>query len=449
MKLQIEKMVYGGSGLGRIPSDDSTEIGRTLFIPFTLPGEIVEAEITSHNGAETENARLLRILRSSPERTAPQCMHFGTCGGCHYQHASYPAQVAIKASILRETLERAGVTLLPEVLPHTAAPWGYRNRIRMRLEWTEDSLNIGYSQRASARFLDIQECPIAAPLLFRAAQSLCGIAAEAPTTRTLLQQAAEVELFCNADESRLQLVFYLKPHKSRQRGKATGFDVLCESLKKEIPELSGAGLVGFLSDGGRAGRRAQRTEKLSDWGAGGLNYNAGARDYWVARGGFFQVNRFLIEDLLSTVTSGRSGSLAWDLYAGVGLFSRALADTFDQVVVVEGSDTAAAELIRLARRTHLRAVHASTQDFLSAAAVQRERPGLIVADPPRAGLGDEVCALLARIAAPELVYVSCDPVTLARDLRLLIDSGYTLLELHLFDLFPQTFHMETVAVLRR
>ena len=449
MKLQIEKMVYGGSGLGRIPSDDSTDIGRTLFIPFTLPGEIVEAEIASDKADGTENANLLNILQSSPARTAPHCMHFGTCGRCHYQHASYPAQVAIKADILRETLERAGVTLLPEVLPHASPPWGYRNRIRLRLAWTGNTLNLGYSQRASARFLHIRECPIAATLLFRAAQSLCGVAVQVRTARTLLRRAAEVELFCTADESRLQMVLYLQPHKSPGHGNVTVFKALCDSLKEQMPELSGAGLVEFLPDSGRTGRRAQRIEKLSNWGAEGLNYSAVSRDYWVARGGFFQVNRFLVEDLLGTVTSGRRGTLAWDLYAGVGLFARALADTFAQVVAVEGGDTAAAELSRISRRSHLRAVHASTQDFLSTAAVQRERPDLIIADPPRAGLGPEVCALLARIAAPEIVYVSCDPVTLARDLRHLTDSGYTLRELHLFDLFPQTFHMETVAVLRR
>jgi 23S rRNA (uracil1939-C5)-methyltransferase len=141
--------------------------------------------------------------------------------------------------------------------------------------------------------------------------------------------------------------------------------------------------------------------------------------------------------------------MAWDLYAGVGLFSRALARGFDQVVAVEGAETAALDLSRALKGKGMRAVCASTADFLRDAVVQRERPELVVMDPPRAGVGAEVCALLARLKATELVYVSCDPVTLSRDLRAMVDSGYTLVELHMIDMFPQTFHIESVAVLKR
>jgi 23S rRNA (uracil1939-C5)-methyltransferase len=175
------------------------------------------------------------------------------------------------------------------------------------------------------------------------------------------------------------------------------------------------------------------------------------------RGAFFQTNRHLVSTLARLATSNRSdkysGTLAWDLYAGVGLFSRALAEHFDQVIAVEASEPAAAALkSALAsapnRKSH-RSFAATTLDFLQAAVVQRERPSLILMDPPRAGIGSEVCALLARIRAPELVYVSCDPVTLARDLALLVAAGYEITALHLVDMFPQTFHMETVAILRR
>jgi 23S rRNA (uracil1939-C5)-methyltransferase len=161
------------------------------------------------------------------------------------------------------------------------------------------------------------------------------------------------------------------------------------------------------------------------------------------------VNRSLIDTMVRVVTAGRSGDLAWDLYAGVGLFSRVLAKSFARVVAVEGSETAAADLAQASKSTGIRAVCASTADFLREAVVQRERPQLVVMDPPRAGVGAEVCALLARLKAEEMVYVSCDPVTFSRDLRAMVDSGYTLVQLHLVDMFPQTFHLETVAVLRR
>jgi 23S rRNA (uracil1939-C5)-methyltransferase len=161
------------------------------------------------------------------------------------------------------------------------------------------------------------------------------------------------------------------------------------------------------------------------------------------------VNRFLIEELVRVVTAGRKGALVWDLYAGVGLFSQALAEGFEQVVAVEGGEIAARDRAGGLKKRGGRAVWASTVEFLRDAVMQRERPELVVMDPPRAGVGAEVCALLARVATEEMVYVSCDPVTLSRDLRMMVDSGYRIKELHLVDLFPQTFHMETVVVLRR
>ena len=200
---------------------------------------------------------------------------------------------------------------------------------------------------------------------------------------------------------------------------------------------------------GRQGRRNERAKDGVGWGVAGLGYEAAGRRYWVSRGGFFQVNRFLIEELVRVVTAGRKGALVWDLYAGVGLFSQALAEGFEQVVAVEGGETAARDLAGGLKKLGGRAVWATTVDFLRDAVVQRERPELVVMDPPRAGVGAEVCALLARVAAKEMVYVSCDPVTLSRDLRMMVDSGYRISELHLVDLFPQTFHMETVVVLRR
>jgi len=140
--------------------------------------------------------------------------------------------------------------------------------------------------------------------------------------------------------------------------------------------------------------------------------------------------------------------MAWDLYAGVGLFSRVLARSFAEVVAVEIAEPAASALAST-NLPNLRAVKSTTHDFLRAAVLQRDRPSLIVLDPPRSGPGPEVCALLARIAVPTLVYVSCSPEALPRDLATLVASGYTVAELHLLDLFPQTTHIETVAILTR
>ncbi len=170
-------------------------------------------------------------------------------------------------------------------------------------------------------------------------------------------------------------------------------------------------------------------------------------------GAFFQVNRWLIDALVEQVTAGQKGALAWDLFAGVGLFARKLTAGFERVVAVESAPTAVNALEENLKGTSGTAVRADTLEFLRRSKRGEHPepivPELIVVDPPRTGLGAEITALLAEIAAPALVYVSCDPATLARDLRALVASGYAIQSITLADLFPQTFHLETVVHLRR
>ncbi len=434
MKLQIDKAVYGGAGLAH--QTEGKDAGRAVFVPFTLPGELVEARLLEQRNAFGE-ASLIQVLAASKDRVPPRCAHFGQCGGCHYQHATYSAQVQIKVAILQETLERAELTALPPIQTHSGEPWAYRNRTRLRIEELQEALRVGYNRRGSNQFLDIHECPISAPLVWRAAETLLQVGIESSITTRLLRSTNEVEFFTTSDETKLQMTLFVgKPQ--------PGFSTLCQRLKELLPELTGASTALLPSEATR--RRANRPRPLESWGAEGLNYSAVGEDYWVSRGGFFQINRFLIDELVRIVTIGRRGAVAWDLYAGVGLFSRALAKTFQNVVAVEA---AANDLSRSFKGSGKRAVEATTLEFLRAAVVQRERPELIAMDPPRAGVGVEVCALLARISSPEIVYVSCDPVTLARDLKALVAAGYKLAELHMVDMFPQTFHLETVVILRR
>ena len=434
MKLQIEKAIYGGAGLAH--QTEGEDAGKAVFVPFTLPGEIVEAHLLEQESAFAE-ASLLQVLTASKDRVPPRCAHFGQCGGCQYQHAAYPAQVQMKVAILQETLERAGLTSLPAIQTHTGEPWAYRNRTRVRVAGLEATVRVGYNRRGSKEFLAIRECPISAPLVWRAAEALLQIAGESSAPARLLRAAVEVEFFTTGDEKKLQMMLFVrKAH--------PGLVALCERMQKLVAELAGADVS--LLPSSESQRRIQRPRTLESWGADGLNYLAAGEGYWVSRGGFFQVNRFLVDELVRIVTEGRRGAIAWDLYAGVGLFSRALARAFQQVVAVEAS---AGDLSRSFKGPGKRAVETTTVEFLRSAVVQRERPDLIVMDPPRAGVGAEVCSLLTRISSPQIVYVSCDPVTLARDLKSLVAAGYSIAEIHMVDMFPQTFHLETVMILRR
>lgn len=428
--LTIEKVVYGGSGLAHLPQGATGR--RAIFVPFTLPSESVEVQITAEHNGFLE-AELLRILHSSRERVEPACVHFGGCGGCHYQHASYAEQLRLKQAILQETLNRAGLDPLPEIHTLSAEPWAYRNRIRLRLAEVEGRMRVGYLRRGSSEFLPIDMCPIAAPILWRAAETVLSLDGRA---QQYLRSAEEIEFFTNSDQQALQMTIFC-------RRQPPGFPAFCEAVKLRLPELSGAGVV--IMEGTARRRKGVALRASASWGAEGLNYSVAGETYWVTRGGFFQVNRYIVDRLVEIVTKGRRGRLAWDLYAGVGLFSRVLARNFDEVVAVEA---AAQDLLRTFRGTGRRAVDATTLNFLRQAVLQRERPELVVMDPPRAGLGLEVCSLLARIRPTEMVYVSCDPATLGRDLRAMVDSGYKLNQLYMVDMFPQTFHQETIAVLQ-
>jgi 23S rRNA (uracil1939-C5)-methyltransferase len=434
MRLQIEKAVYGGAGLAHLTEGEGA--GKAIFVPFTLPGEIVEARLLEQKNAFGE-ASLLQVLTASEDRVPPRCAHFGQCGGCHYQHAAYPAQVQMKVVILQETLERVGLAALPAIQTHTGEPWVYRNRTRLRIAELEATLRVGYNRRGSNEFLAIHECPISAPLVWRAAEALLMVAAKDSTTGRLLRGAGEVEFFTTGDERKLHMTLFV-------RKAQPGFEALCERMQELVPEMVGADISLLPSSEPR--RRVRNPRPLKTWGADGLNYPVADEVYWISRGGFFQVNRFLVDELVRIVTAGRHGAVAWDLYAGVGLFSRALARAFEQVVAVEAVGR---DLSMSFKGPGRRAVETTTVEFLRNAVVQRERPELIVMDPPRAGVGAEVCALLAQISSPEIVYVSCDPVTLARDLKLLIAAGYSIAGIHMVDMFPQTFHLETVMILRR
>jgi len=389
-------------------------------------------------------------------RVAPRCPHFGPCGGCQSQELAYAEQLRGKRALLAETLHAAGLSGLPEIAVHAGEPYGYRNRIRLRVLRSGGGLRLGYNA-ASGDPLAITSCLIAAPALWAAAQSLLAAAAADRDAAQWLAAAGEVELFANHDLTQVQLTLLCAP---RTRLRAEGFAQALAALQAHAPQgvaIVGAGAIAADPRSGPTGR------SLAAAGAAGLAYRVGDESYWITRGGFFQVNRFLVGELVRLVaeaaaasagvtaaSAGAGGALAWDLYAGVGLFSRVLARRFAQVTAVEANPTASADnraaLARLGP-AHT-AVTATTLDFLRRAVLQRERPELIVLDPPRAGVGPEVCALLDRMGAHTLVYVSCDPTTLARDLAALWPQR-RVTALHLVDLFPQTAHLETVAVLER
>ena len=418
--VQIEKPIYGGAFLARLE-------GKATFVPLTLPGEQARVRILedkrSYATAEPEE-----ILTPSPDRIEPRCPHFGICGGCSYQHTSYETQLALKEQILRETLQRAGVEPHEHIDTLASDPWAYRNRIRLAFD---SSGRIGYRSRRSHSILPIRECPISAPLLVKAALTASEILRESKHGLN----ATELLLFCDADEKQLLATIFVADAAIK------AFDRFAAEWKDRIPELAGVECV-------QAALEDENPKQLAQWGAESLTYHAAGLNYRVDHGAFFQVNRRLIDPLVQRAVSGHQGNLAWDLFAGVGLFSRQLANQFQEVIAVESAPASTPALEQNLAGTTAKSQTTDTLSFLRSQP-RSATPDLIVVDPPRAGLGPGITAQLTSIAAPNLVYVSCDPSTLARDLKVLVASGYSIASVSLADLFPQTFHLETVVTFKR
>jgi len=427
MELTIEKLIYGGEGLAH-------HDGSTVFVPFVLPAERVSAAAVETK-KKFVRARVERVLDPSPERSAARCPHFGVCGGCDYQHIPYDAQLKYKTEILRETLRRLGRIEWPgEITAHASPPWGYRNRAQWKIRPLSDEdgagPGIGYFRASSTALCAVDDCAILSPLLLRSLLALRGALAAG----TLPRELREIEAFAGANDSKLLVT-------ATFAGIPSHAEELAITIREILPEIESL----LLYDPSR--------ERMKLDGPGFIACEAGGNAYRVGHFSFFQVNRFLAGDLVREVAeTDEGGNLALDLFAGVGLFSTPLAARFARVVAVESNPAAARDLeantsgraARAGRAIEIR--NADVEQFLQKF---RDTPDLIVVDPPRAGLTPTAIKHITRVAPARIAYVSCEPPTLARDLAALVKAGYEISNLHLFDLFPQTFHMEAVVRLRR
>ena len=305
MLLTIEKLIYGGDGLARTPAGAD---GRSMavFVPFVLPGERVEAEIAQQKPGFAR-ASVTKLVDASAERISARCPYFQQCGGCHYQHIAYERQLEFKAAILRETLQRvAKIELREEIKLHASPPWNYRNRTRLQVQTVPD-FALGYFRFGSHELLPVLECPISSPLINRIMARLAELrGCECPA------EVEEIEFFADAADEHLLAWAFCRQGADREHLLRWG-----AMLQRELPAIAG---VSFFPSRRRSEDEAPVNMKpLAQLGDPAIRYRVKETDYRVSAAAFFQVNRHLVNELISVVTSNANGDTALDLYAGDGL----------------------------------------------------------------------------------------------------------------------------------
>ena len=388
-EVTVEKLVYGGDGLARLD-------GRVVLAPYVLTGERIRARAEQEKPGLVR-ARVLEVLEPAAERVTAPCPYFARCGGCHYQHAGYEYQLAAKRAILIEELRRLGKIEPQEEIGVVAGePWGYRNRVQLHVE----KGRIGYWEPRSHKLCGVERCPVGSPKVNEVMGALNGMLRDPRWPRFI----RSLEIFTDEQQVQLNVLETDRPVARRF------FDWCAE----KIPGL----VTGALDYAGR---------------------------FQVSGHSFFQLNRFLLDKLVEKAVAGAEGETALDLYAGVGLFSLALGRKFREVTAVESGAAAVRDLQFNAERAGLSNVSAARQSVEEYLATRERAPDFVLADPPRAGLGKDVVRRLIELRPRQITIVACDPATLARDLAGLLAAGYQVKEMTLVDLFPQTFHLETVV----
>lgn len=405
-EITLNTHTYGGAALGRLPD------GRAVFVPFALPGEKVRVSLIEEKRGYAR-ARLLEVLEPSPQRIPPRCRHFGTCGGCHYQHLPYEVQLQVKETILREQLQRIGGLEDPPVKPIVPSPrpWNYRNHVQFHLDAQGRLAYVSAEGEKTRELLPIDECHLP----------------EAPLNAfwPLLQFDPMPDL------ERIAL----------RLGEDEALMLVLESRSPNPPSLeleTSASVVHLFED-----------HALVLAGEGYLFRRVHGRLFRISAGSFFQVNTAvaaaLVEHVLSLLPE-RLGEV-WDVYCGVGLFSAFLAERAQALKGIEVSAAACEDFaFNLDEFENVSLYEGLAEEIVPWLAGE---PQVILLDPPRAGLALPVLDALVGHQAEHLIYVSCDPSTLARDTARLLRQGYALRQVTPFDMFPHTYHIESVAWFQR
>jgi 23S rRNA (uracil1939-C5)-methyltransferase len=406
-EILLTTLAYGGDAMGRL------EDGRAVFVPFGLPGERVHIRLTEEKRGFARG-EVVEILEASPNRIIPRCKHFGICGGCHYQNLPYEEQLKAKREILRDQLTRIGRIENPPVQDTIASPspWNYRNHVQFHLTEEGKLSYVGAGTSFAQGIIPITECHLPEAAI------------------NMLWPQLEFE-----PQTSIERV-------SLRAGKDEDLMLILESHSPESPELEVEAEISV------AHVFEENTVVIA--GNDSIVIPVLDRNFRVSAASFFQVNTPVAEKMVKHLLANlplTPATTLFDIYCGVGLFSAFLAPRCGRVIGVESSPSACEDFsVNLDEFDHVELYEGLAEEVLPHLEAS---PDLVLVDPPRAGLEKRVVDGILKLSPQVIAYVSCDPSTLARDAKRLIEGGYKLKQVTLFDLFPQTYHIESISIFER
>lgn len=445
LELEISRFNSIGEGIGNMPD------GRICFVSGALPGEKVSARIISEK-KDFLRLRTVRVLDRSSKRRVPTCPWFDRCGGCQIQHMTYAYQLEFKRLMLLDALTRNGkFDSLPTIPECKASPreWGYRNKAAFPVAPSQRGFAIGFFQKGSHKIVPIDRCPILDPDLVKAYRICREQLGELPLSpydekrhlgdlRHLILRKGHF-----AEEGLLALVLREEPPRSALRK----IRLFLDKVQKSVPSIQNA----VININPRQGNFIWGQKTLTLTGRPVVHESLGPFSFELDASAFFQVNSEQALDLFRYVVAeatASKGTRCLELFSGTGSLTCFLGEKFPVIAAVESWQAAISGLrknLKTNRMAHVKVYPQTAETFMSTC-----QPGtfdVVVLDPPRSGCKPEVIEGIIRVAPQRIIYVSCNPATLARDLKRLVEKGYKINQVTPFDMFPQTYHVETVVTL--
>ena len=397
--IKLEKLTYGGDTMGRLPD------GRAVFVPFGLPGEKVRIQLVEEK-KNFAKAELLEVVKPSPQRITAKCQHFGECGGCHYQNLSYASQLATKTEIIRDQLQRIGKIENPPVQPIVGSPvpWNYRNHVQFHLS---NEGKLGYVG-ARGGVMPIIECHLPELGINRIWPQL-EFESDSPLKRISLREGSNDDLM-----------------------------LILESENFEAPEMELEASISVV--------HLMDEDSLVMAGEDHIVMQVLERVFCVSAGSFFQVHTVMAEKMVQHLLGKLPlpAKTILDVYCGAGLFSVFLAPHCERLIGIETSPSSCNDFsVNLDEFDHVELYEGTAEGVIPHLEVDQ---AIVLVDPPRTGLDKRALDGIRQLAPQVIAYISCDPSTLARDAARLVNGGYHLVDVTPFDLFPQTYHIESISL---